>query len=300
MPEWGMSALPANIAAIQWNNRLKSLLLTLVFLLGILVFAVTLVLMIGVPVMLFSKDPNFRPEVFFDNPRVQWHVFKFFTKVLLFCLGAAGFFIWKHISHVGKVMSARPLKMASTDPFYRALETLCISRGLRVPDLYVFQPYALRKDMVTAAVMQGTGGSWALLLTEGALQLKPALREALLAQAVQRVHSKDTFFLTLFCFLGYFPFHIMNGTNRIGRIMFRLPLAAADLLMKPLRPRVLDLRLARLDAGSLELTKEAGPMAELLSTLPTHRDIEQYFYDPYLPLFIAQSDGAYRKGLLAG
>jgi hypothetical protein len=300
MPEWGMSALPANIAAIQWNNRLKSLLLALVFLLGILIFAVSLVLMIGVPVMLFSKDPNFRPEVFFDNPRIQWHVFKFFTKVLLFCLGAAAFFIWKHISHVGKVMSARPLKLPSSDPFYRALENLCISRGLRVPDLYVFHPYALRKDMVTAAVMQGTGGSWALILTEGALQLAPALREALLAQAVQRVHSKDTFFLTRFCFLGYFPFHIMNGTNKIGRIMFKLPLGAADLLMKPLRPRVLDLRLARLDSGSLELTKEAGPMAALLAKLPTHKEVEAWFHEPYLPLFIARSDSAYRQDLLAG
>jgi hypothetical protein len=295
-----MSALPANIAALQWNNRLKSLFLTLLFLLGILVFAVGLVLMIGVPVMLFAKDASLRPENFFDNPRIQWHVLKFFLKVLLFCLGACAFFIFKQVSRVGQVMSAQPLKLSTADPFYRALENLCISRGLRLPDLYVFHAYAVPKNIVTAAVMQGAGGRWALVVTEASRQLPPDLRDALLAQAVQRVHSRDTFFLTLFCFLGYFPFHILNGTNKIGKMLFWLPLGAAELMMKPLRPKVLDLRLARLDAGSLELTKEAGPMAALLARLPTHKEVEAWFHEPYLPLFIARSDSAYRQDLLAG
>jgi hypothetical protein len=291
------AALPRNIAQIQWNNRLKSAFLAALFLFGILIFALVLVSMIAVPIALSGIDPKFRLDNLLDNPRIHFQVFKYFMKVLLFCLGAALFFIWKNISKVEEVMSAKPLKLASSEAFYRELENLCISRGLRMPDLFMFENRAVPRTMITAAVMQGTGGRWALIITEAAYRLEPALREALLAQAVQRIHTKDTLFLTLFCFLGYFPFHIMNGTNVFGRIAFKLPLAAADKIMAPLRPHVLDLRLARLDAGSLELTKEAGPMAQLMGRLPLHSEIAEYFHDPYLALFIARSAGSYRESL---
>ncbi|MEZ0226845.1 MAG: hypothetical protein ACAH83_19975 [Alphaproteobacteria bacterium] len=294
-----IASLPSNIAGIQWNNRLKSVFLTFMFLFGVLAFALTLVMMISVPIALFVPDPKFRLDNFMDNGRLHLQVLKFFLKILFFSLGATLFFIWKNISKVDRVMMAKPFKLTSSDTFYRELENLCISRGLRMPDLYMFENRAVPRTIVTAAVMQGLNGQWALIVTEAAYRLPPPLREALLAQAVQRVYTKDTLFLTLFCFLGYFPYHVANGTNAFGRILFKLPLAAADLVLKPLRPHVLDLRLARLDVGSLELTKEAGPMAELMTKLPRHAEISTYFYDPFLALFIARSAGSYRESLFS-
>jgi hypothetical protein len=289
------ASLPSNIAGIQWNNRLKSVFLTFMFLFGVLAFSLTLITMIAAPIAVF--DPKFRGDNLLHNTHLHLQVVKFFLKILFFSLGATLFFIWKNISKVEHVMMAKPFKLTSSDAFYRELENLCISRGLRMPDLYMFENRAVPRTLVTAAIMQGFDGKWALIVTEAAYRLPPPLREALLAQAVQRVYTKDTLFLTLFCFLAYFPHHVANGTNAIGRVLFKLPLAAADLVLKPLRPHVLDLRLARLDVGSLELTKEAGPMAELMTKLPRHADIGAYFYDPFLALFIARSAGSYRESL---
>ncbi|MEZ0259581.1 MAG: hypothetical protein ACAH80_01140 [Alphaproteobacteria bacterium] len=292
-------ALPQNIARTQWNNRLKSAAMMLLFLFGIFIFALTLVAMFVIPVSLFSGDPSFRLDHVLENARVQWQVLKFFIKILLFCTGAAMFFIWKNISRVGAVMGAQPLKLQSTEPFWRELETLCISRGLSMPDLFMFENRTVPRTLVTAAIMQGVGGKWALVVSEGAYRLKPDLRQALLAQAVQRIHTGDMHFLTFFCFLGYFPAHISLGTNKAGRILFKIPLAAADMFMKLFRKRLLDLRLARLDMGAVELTKQAEPMRELMKLLPTHAEVEKYFFEPYLSLFIARSEDGYREKVMA-
>lgn len=271
----------------------------LLFLFGIFIFALTLVAMFVIPISLLSNDPTFSPAHVLENARVQWQVLKFFLKILLFVFGAAMFFIWKNISRVSAVMGAQPLKLQSTELFWRELETLCISRGLQMPDLYMFENRTVPRTLVTAAIMQGVGGKWALVVSEGAYRLKSEMRQALLAQAVQRIHTGDMHFLTFFCFLGYFPAHIALGTNKVGKILFKIPLAAADMFMKLFRKRLLDLRLAKLDMGAVELTKDAGAMRELMKLLPTHAEVEKYFLEPYLSLFIARSEDGYRDKVMA-
>lgn len=280
-------SLPDNIARIQWNNRLKSGALCTLFIFAMAVFALTLFLMIAVPASLVPDSGLSIPQMLGD-PKMQFKIFRFFTKVFFFASAATLYFIYRDINNIGRLFSAQPLQLRSSDSFYRALENMCIARGLKTPSLYVFSPAIFPPPHVSAAVVQGVGGKSALILTQGALKLEPPLQEALAAQVVQRLYTKDTYFLTLLCFLGHFPFHVSRGTNVIGRIVFWLPLKAADLVLRPLRPVILRLRLQRLDAGALDLTKDSAPLAALAERLAPLPVVENYIYSPYLSLFIAK------------
>lgn len=280
-------SLPDNIARIQWNNRLKSGALCLLFLVAMAVFAMTLFLMIAVPASLMPDSGLSIPQMLGD-PRMQLRILRFFTKIFFFASAATLYFIYRDISNIGRLFSAEPLQLRSSDSFYRALENMCIARGLKMPALYVFSPAIFPPPHVSAAVVQGVGGKSALILTQSALKLEPPLQEALAAQAVQRLYTKDTYFLTLLCFLGHFPFHVSRATNAIGRIVFWLPLKAADFALKPFRPIILNLRLQRLDAGAIDLTKDAAPLAALAERLAPLPIVENYIYTPYLSLFIAK------------
>jgi len=170
---------------------------------------------------------------------------------------------------------------------------------LSVPELFVIDDAAsLRPDLVTAVVLQGLGNRSKLLVSPAILKLSGELQEAFIAQAVQRLHTKDVLFFTLLCFLGYFPFHVMREVNAIARIMFKPFLIITDRLMAPVRKMILNLRQAKLDVGSLELTKDKTSTAQLLEVLAPLHVIERTYYEAYLPLFIAKSEGPYRLRML--
>ncbi|MBW7911228.1 MAG: hypothetical protein H3C49_08155 [Alphaproteobacteria bacterium] len=279
--------LPDNIARLQWNNRLKSGAMCIFFIAAMGIFALTLFLMVAVPVSLVP-DSGITLAQMITEPKMQTRMLRFFAKIFFFAGGMTLYFIYRDINNIGTIFSASPLVLHSGDRFYRAVENMCISRGLKMPMLYVFDETTVPPQIVTAAVAQGVGGKSALVVTEGALNLSPALQEALAAQTVQRLYTKDTYFLTMFCFLGHFPFHVARSANIIARYAFWLPLQASDVLLKMIRPRMLNLRLQKLDAGAMELTKDAAPLDALASQLATPQQLDDYFYAPYLALFITK------------
>lgn len=292
-----MQQLPKNIAAIQWNNKIKTGLLSISYLVAILVFVVTLLLMVVVPIMLVPQF-NLDLQTVLQSQRLQTKSIIIFVKVLFFCIGTTLYFIHRGINDIDKIFKAHKLVIASSAPFYRALENNCIARGITMPALYFFRTN-MGKSTVTAAVVQGVSGKSALVVSSSCLDLPQAEQEALAAQTVQRLYTKDTFFLTLFCFMGHFPYHIAGNTNRVAQVILWLPCKAAEAVLSVLRPFILDLRLARLDAGSLELTKDADAMASLLGKLASLEEIEKYFYAPYLSLFISKNDRGSRQKILS-
>lgn len=291
-----MDRLPDNIAKTQWNNRIKTVLLSAVFLLGIGVFALSLFLMIFIPIAVIPGSGLDLATALAD-PKMQVKIARFFLKVLLFSMAGALYFIHRDIRNIGEIFSADRLQMKTTDAFYRTLEQKCIERGVTTPELYIFRKNAFPIDGVSAAVAQGVGGKSALILTHEDLKLPQDMQEALAAQVVQRLYTKDTWFMTLYCFLGHFPFHVLRSTNIIGRYLFWLPMKIADLVIMPFRPLILDLRMARLDMGAIEITKNAESMGRLLQSLMTLEEVERFIHAPYLSLFIAASGKTREKAL---
>lgn len=64
-----------------------------------------------------------------------------------------------------------------------------------------------------------------------------------------------------------------------------------DTLMAPVRKLILNLRMAKLDVGSLELTKDKSSAAQLLEVLAPLEAIEKYYYEAYLPSLLPSLRG---------
>ena len=280
------------LKAIQWNNRQLSGFLSVYFLISIVIFVCLIFIPIILAIAIFDPDnlqQTLNSQTFFTKP------LRIVIKVFMFCIIGALYFVHKSIKDIPRFFEAYPLKLTHDDPLYRTIETQCISRGLKVPTLFALhntQPGIA--NLVTAIVVRDLTGKSSIVFSEGALSLKGPERDALIAQAIQRIHTKDTLFLTLLCFFGFYPFHIQQELGKIRYAILKPALYLTDLILAPMRNWIITLRFARLDAGSLEITKEKGAAAALLTSLSSMDEIRKYYYDAYLPLFIAKSDELYR------
>lgn len=289
----GKEEFRGQIQTIQWNNRIISGLLMIGFLVSIALFVF---LIIGTSVGVVALfDPHILEDII-SNDSIFLRAIRLYLKVLIFIGGATILFLRRSLKNIEKIFNASPLGLAHNHPFFQTLENLCISRGLRVPELFVIK--GLPAHFVMAVVVQDLRGHAKVMLAPRAMVLLAPLQEALAAQVVQRIYTRDTLFLTLFCFLGYFPFHMFRQSSKFFKFIWKPFLVATDWSMIPIRRIILNVRSARLDVGALVLTKEKGPMHDLMKVLTPLKEIEIYYHEPYLPLFIARSEGAYRLRML--
>ncbi len=273
------------IAAIQWNNRLMSNLLMLWFVLAVFVFSILFIL--PIPVIVAVADPAHAKDFLYSDDVIR-RVLLITAKIFGGLSFAALCFVYRDFNRAEQSFEARRLELSHPDPFDMTLENLCISRGLQVPELFLLGGQA--GNLVTAVVLQGLKKRSKVFLTQADLYLPRELQDALAAQIVQRLHTRDTLFLTLLTFIGYFPYHMVQGANIVGKVLMGPALKATEFLLKPVRSWIIDLRHSRLDVGALELTKEKGPAQELLELLAPYETLQRLYHDPYLPLFIMQTD----------
>ncbi len=264
-------------------------MLMLWFMVGIFVFVS---LLFGTVMILIAFGNAEGIVNYIGSSKFQLRFLKLFAKVLFFSFAGTFYFMHWKIKHAGTMFNAAPLVMKSTHPFYRALENLCIARGLKTPDLYLANDHP---ELVTSAVLQGFSKTSKLILSRAVLDLPSAQQEALAAQAVQRLYTRDAVFFTFFCFLGYFPYHMLDAVGKFRKALLSPFLKIVEWILKPVRPLIFNMRLARVDAGSLELTKDKESMLQLLARLPSREQLAVYYYDPYLALFITGSGENYRK-----
>tara|TARA_B100001989_G_C24544933_1_gene470106 strand:+ start:1579 stop:2505 length:927 start_codon:yes stop_codon:yes gene_type:complete len=298
-----------NLKRIQWNNKLKTAVLSLYFIFGIFLFTTLLLLMLIIASYLivgaFHGYENLfevflKKIIFFDFETGKIiKIAQLYAKIFIFIIFAYFYFMYSHMKRIGKFFCAVPLQLSHNDIFYQTLENFCIARGLKVPNLYITQKDGYIPDrFITGIVVQDLKGKASLIITPAVYNLEKPLMEAFLAQVVQRIFTKDTLFLTQFCFIGYFPYHLREGSNIIFKTVAKAPLYVIDKILKPVRNWVLNMRFGRLDVGALELTKEKKPMDELLNRLTPLEEIQKYIHDPYLTLFITKTSTEYRKVLL--
>lgn len=288
--------IKGQIKKIQWNNRIKTNLLFLYFFVSIFIFTTFL---LAVILLIFSVFDHGIIKDFTNNPDSLFRFSRLYLKALGFSVMGALVFIYIGLKKIDRSFGATPLTLKSNDPFYRCLENLCISRGLKVPEIYMINSQNLMPPhYITAIVLQDFHKKSKLIITPGAYRLAPALQEALLAQVVQRIYTGDTIFLTFLCFMGFFPFHFLRATNPVVRFIYKPFLILTDKIMAPARKMIINMRHGKLDVGSLELTKDKQAMAQLMKELTSLKKIEEFYHEPYLPLFITRPDDNYRHHLL--
>ncbi len=287
-----------NLKKIQWNNRLKTTALSAYFILGVFIFTTMFLAAILVPLGLYMGFEGLMKEITGSTSDIV-RLIKPYIKVFAAITAAFLFFMYTDLKNVGDFFGAERLNLKHDDLFYKTIENFCIARGLAVPDLYITREDGFIPDeFVTGVVTQDFTGKASLVITPSVYHLDKPHLEAYLAQVVQRIHTKDTLFLTLLCFIGFFPFHLKHQGNPIFNFVARPFLYVTDIILKPVRDMIINMRFARLDVGALELTKEKQPMDELLDILTPLADVRIYIEDAYLPLFLAKTNEDYRKMLL--
>ncbi len=280
------------IKAVQWNNIIKTNIMMVSFLLVIFIFVTLLMALVVGAIAVF--DGKEALDIIQDET-FQFRYARIYLKILVFSIAGAFYFIYRDFQHSDEMFGARPLSLAHDDEFYRVLENACISRGVTVPELSVIEDEeAIDTRYVTAVVLQGPQKQAKLIITPATYHLPLPQLEAIIAQAVHRIHTRNTLFFTVFSFLAYFPFH-MKRNNPIARYVLGPLLWVIDMILKPLRKSILNMRFTKVDVGAIEITKDKAAMHDLINNLATLEQIKVYYHDAFLPLFITGSDSVYRK-----
>ena len=291
------------IQRIQWNNNIKSLWLSLYFILGIF-FYVTIILA-TVFAVIIAIGYAIDPENFFQDftnyelkPSNIYRIVKPYAKVFIFVSLAIMWFLKESLSDVGHFFSAQKLELPHTDPFYKTLENMCIERGLTVPQIFIWSDTIFSDNDIAGAVVQDIQKRTSIVVSPATFRLPPDEMEAFIAQMVYRIYSKDVMFMSLLCFFGFFPDHLRHNMPKPVAKIFSPYLKLTNIVLSPIRNTILNMRLGRSEIGAITLTRKKAPMAALLEKLTPLETVRIYFYDQYLPLFITKTDEEYRKALI--
>lgn len=284
------------VKQIQWNNRIYTGLLSLVFVVGIILFVTLLIGSIMLPIAAISGEW----DILSPDSATEWRrIIKPYVKVSLFVFLGTLYFMRSSIENIAKMFYALRVGVAHDDLFYRAIENACISRGVTMPKLYMIQnSLVLDKELITGIVVQNTSGENLLIFNQKTMDMPEHLLDSYAAQVAHRIASGDTMFLTILCFLGFFPYHLKQEALPGVKQIITPFLWVTEKFIAPFRKIIIDRRFSRLDVGALEISKDKAAMSELLQRLAPIEKIRETIHDPYLPLFITNSDNEKRAKVL--
>lgn len=297
-----MAAL--GLSTYRWNNNLKSMLL-------LLAFPLLLLLLLGLLLYVFSlgfltnRVGLIDPDVFAD-----WGVAPVTRTLgpLDFALGAiyaywpfvlGGAVVWLLLAYAFNDMmihaatGAKEVTRAEAPRVYKLLETLCISRGMTVPKLYIIDTDAL--NAYASGIDKRT---YSITVTRALLErLNDAELEAVLGHELTHIIDRDVrLLLVTIVFVGVISFLAQMLWRSLRVMSFRrergnaglVILAAAViagigyLLALILRFAISRRREYLADAGSVELTKNPEALISALRKISENADV------PHVPTEVRQ------------
>ncbi len=302
---------PARIGltTYRWNNNLKSILLLAAFplllaiLLGVIFFIFGL-LTIGPPGSIRYYDPfqtfgltsvlgTGSAEDLALSAIYSWWPIVFGIAAIWIIIG---YFFNDSIIHMAT--GAQPVTRQESPELYNLLENLCISRGLKTPNLYIID---------TAAMNAYASGidekSYAITVTSGLLQrLNRDELEAVLGHELTHIIDRDTRLLIVtIVFTGMISFmaqllwrsvQVTAYTRRRSRdggggIALMMLVAAAAMAIGYLLALLLRFALSRrrellADAGAVDLTKNPDALISALLKISDNPSV------PHVPTEVQQ------------
>jgi len=317
-----MSAV-LGLSTYRWNNNIKSVLLLLAFPFLLLALIGGIFYAFG----WFYIDPKYHamnPDLFrsfgLDPALCQSPAYrevatknfavcrpKDFAAAVLYAwwpiiIGVAaawvliGYFFNDSIIHMAT--GARPVTRRDAPKLYGLLENLCISRGLKTPDLYIIDT-----DVMNAYASGIDEKSYAITVTSGILnQLNDKEMEAVLGHELTHIINRDCRLLIVtVVFVGMISFaaqllwrslQVMsygrsNNRNGGAAILIFMLIAAIASMIGYVLALVLRFALSRrreyqADAGSVELTKNPEALISALRKISCNCDV------PHVPTEVRQ------------
>jgi heat shock protein HtpX len=220
------------LSTYRWNNNLKSIVLLLAFPLLLLIllggiFFVFGLFTIGTPGSSDSLGPfqifGLQPVLGTEGPAdlALSAVYAWWPTVL----GVAA--VWVVIGYlfndtiIHMATGAKPVTRESAPKLYNLLENLCISRGLKMPKLYVIDT-----DVMNAYASGIDENSYAITVTSGLLsQLNADELEAVLAHELTHIIDRDCrllivtiVFTGMISFLAQMLWRSLQVTSGVARL----------------------------------------------------------------------------------
>ena len=299
-------AAALGLTTYRWNNNIKSILLLgafpllLVFLLGGIFFVYGLLLAgDGYLALRFFRDFGIEPVLGTGTPLdlavssvvAYWPIVFGVAAVWVM----VGYFFNDTIIHMAT--GAKAVNRDEEPRLYNLLENLCISRGLKVPMLYVIDT-----DVMNAYASGIDDRSYAITVTRGLLdQLNPDELEAVLGHELTHIMDRDCrllivtiVFTGMLSFLAQMLWRVLRvrGITRVrgkggAAIGIMLLIAAVAMLVGYVLALLLRLALSRrreylADAGSCELTKNPDALISALVKISRNPEV------PHVPSEVRQ------------
>ncbi|MBI3675984.1 MAG: M48 family metallopeptidase [Proteobacteria bacterium] len=291
---------PLGLSTYRWNNNLKSTVLLLAFpfllllLVGGIFFFFGLLMRAGGGANAYDRFAAFE---MFDLQPVLGSASPFDLALsavyawwpIVFGVAAVwvliGYFFNDAIIHMAT--GAKPVTRQEQPELYNLLENLCISRGLKTPNLYVIQ-----SDALNAYASGIDEKSYAITVTSGLLAtLNKDELEAVLGHELTHIMDRDCRLLIVtIVFTGMISFmaQMMWRSLRFasfrargkgaGGVAILMLIAAVMLFVGYVLALILRLALSRrrellADAGSVDLTKNPGALISALRKISVNPEI---------------------------
>lgn len=267
------------------NNNIKSVLLLIAF----------PVLLLGL-VWLFFYFTHFYADEY-THPSLK-NVNNGFLQTFPFV--TAGVTIWfliawfSHAAMIRKATGAKPLERKDNKRVYNLTENLCISRGLKTPNLYIIED-----DSLNAYASGLSEKTFAISLSRGIIdKLNDDELETVIAHELTHIINRDVRLLIIsIIFVGIFAFvteiafrSILYGGGRKkdnGYTIVILALGIVGLVLSSLFRFSLSRKREYLaDAGAAELTKNPLALASALKKISSDPWIEAVKREDIAQMFI--------------
>jgi heat shock protein HtpX len=227
----------------------------------------------------------------------------FLTTIPFVLIGVVVWFIIAYFANATMIRlstNAQPLERKDNMKIYNMTENLCMSVGMKMPQLFVIDSPALN------AFASGIDEkSFAITLTTGIIDhLSDEELEGVIAHELTHIRNKDVrlliitiIFVGIFSFLVQMLFRSMlyGGGRRRDKddnklILIALAISAVAYLLTILFKFALSRKREYLaDAGAVELTKNSKAMASALRKISGHSEVESVKSDDVKQLFIEHS-----------
>lgn len=266
-----------------WNNNLKSLgllfgfPLVVMFMVWICALAAYLSMSFGITIA-WERAFNLANEFIYS----YWHW-------VLGCVCVWFFFAWCfHQKLINRKVHAVALERKENVVVHRLLENLCISRGMRVPQLFVIETEAL--NAFASGLSEKTA---AITLTRGLInQLEEDELEAVLAHELTHIIHKDTRLLVIAIIfvgiIGTITNYMVRGvfTRRVhhsgargsghmlGALMVLVVGFLGGLMGLVIRLAISRRREFMADAGAVQLTKDSDALIRALEKITQNSVVE--------------------------
>jgi heat shock protein HtpX len=299
-----------------WKNNLKSLLLLCAFPFLFYIFIFMLDFIFGYAVVSSSNYQLINQETIFDlnhlthalnwagNALIRsWH---WITLAILIWFMVA-YFLHERILRMGS--HSVPLARNQQPKLYNTVENLCISRGLKMPRLFLIESPSL--NSFSSGINED---SYSITVTQGLIDnLNEDELEAVLAHEITHIKDNDARFLTIaIIFVGILSFALgflrilldnfkiepnaLEDPGNFNSLVFRfiifilvwlanIPRYISEILFLVVRLAYSQQTEFLADAGSVELTKNPEALATALikiSKAPNLPQVSQELYDMFI------------------